>query len=264
MSKTIVLNVGLHKTGSTSLQELLKKNRSILSKEVHCLIHDDPKLVDLQRACKVFDRHPTQRNKKRLTTEWKKVLEYLKRESALRILISSEDLLGWLPKPRAGRSIYQNSATIISTLCNEVQDYSIEVVAYKRSGREWVDSLYRHLVRKGVTKLSGSEFHNLPDFKDGQALQDRIMSQIEAASGRKVTCLEMRDDVETRLGPGDGLLKYLGLSKELTSSLTPVCIQNQGIDSATAESIQELTPDWLPIGFRRTYVRRLVRKMMSA
>lgn len=253
--RRVILHLGFHKTGSSSVQELLRANRDRLAPRIACLIRKDPELRGLEAACKAFDRAPNLLTRARLRRQWRRLTGRLEDAAAETVIVSSEDLMGRIPSERDAAAIYSNSATIIGTLQGATPEVELHAVFYTRDGAAWRDSLYRHLVRTRSLGMSPEAFAALEKFRapDDALRQAAERVGAEVRGGLSLLCFE--DDLDTRLGPGTALLTLAGVSAAELAALRPVAQQNVGIDAHRVAEIRKTAPDWLPKPLRRAVVR---------
>lgn len=253
--RRVILHLGFHKTGSSSVQELLRRNRARLAPHVACAIQKDPALRPLEAACKAYDRAPHRLNRLRLRRAWRRLAARLAALPAEAAIVSSEDLMGRIPSDRDGEAVYARSAAIIGALQEATPELRLDVAFYSRDGVKWRDSLYRHLVRTRSLALTAGDFAALEKFRDPDAALRQAAERVGARVAGETALLSFEDDLGARLGPGTALLALAGVGPEVMEGLEPVDQQNVGIDAGRVAAIQKAAPGWLPKPLRRAVVR---------
>ncbi len=142
----IVFHIGPHKTGTTSIQALLRTNRRRLRPSCHILLAKDPPLRGFLNKT---NRASRKGNTKGLASGLKSSAEAIAAEALTHplTLVSSEDLMGRLPT-RFGRvGLYPLAAPLLSSLSSACRNLGVDAtfVIYQRDMDSWTESLIRQL-----------------------------------------------------------------------------------------------------------------------
>lgn len=257
--KTIFLHCGFHKTGSTSLQALLRANRPALQGRLGILVQGDKALRGLERSCRSFDRHPGPVNSKAIAEAWHAILAIVSQGPDVWI-ISTEDVLGRIPSSRDRADIYANAPQILRLVCAFSPQVDIRVCAYLRQPSDWVDSIHRHLVRTRGLAARAEDFRTLRKFSAAPDPLEDAKRRIEAVLTLPIYRFTLEGESKERLGPGTGLLRLAGLTEAEIATLALVPRQNEGLDRATLDHLSKPAMLWLPAFIRRMVIKRILRK----
>jgi len=138
------IHIGIHKTGSTSIQRSLDRYRY---KNLRYGVGYIPMTSIFNKFTNVYDYDDDLVNESRLTID-----DYIKQHPGInKFVISSENLCG------DARNGYLNSKNIAKMLYQVTLDYKVKLVIYIRRQDQFVESLYAHLLERG-------EFINFQDF----------------------------------------------------------------------------------------------------
>lgn len=262
--RTIHLHLGFHKTGSTSLQELLRVNRGRLGADTLCFVQYDPELRPVEAACKRYDRKPTPGNARALHKAWVRLMDRCARSGAARILISSENLSGRIPSLRDTAPPYAATGAILGILAGASAPARLEATLYLRDGWAWLDSLARHLARTRGETRTARDLAATEKFAHPETLLSEAAARIAAEAGFAVHTLAFEDDLNARLGPGESWLRQTGISDALLAGLEPVSAQNPGLSQAATEALQRPWMRLLPRKLRAAALRRRAGRLRGS
>lgn len=97
MSRRIVIHAGFHKTGTTTLQETLALNATMLLPHVECYLQHGALISSLARAVLDFSGNRCKDTKADITTCAKTFFTLIDQDDPRPVLISSESLAGHFP-----------------------------------------------------------------------------------------------------------------------------------------------------------------------
>lgn len=138
----IVIHAGFHKTGTSSVQAMLDKNRRILSRQLQLFLRPD--FEDLAAAAREFSVKP---NEERLTEVIRAAAVFfdgLDPEDPRPILMSSEDLSGHMPG-RHGLDRYDAASLVMSQLAEAArlrfgESCKVQFYFSTRAREDWLRS----------------------------------------------------------------------------------------------------------------------------
>lgn len=251
----VVLHLGFHKTGTSSVQALLRANADRMPAGVAVLVQADPRLKPLEEACRAADAGRL--DLVAVEAESQRLLGVLAAGPAT-WLVSSEDLLGRIPSSRDGTEVYGNAPAILAALARGLAGAELSGIVYTRDHAPWVDSLYRHLLRTRGVRMRGSDFAALPKFAPG--CLDAAAERLAQGAPFPVALRRFEDDLSEPPGPGRAYLLAAGLSPDHLARLAPVPRQNPGIGAADVAFMERPLLMALPRRLRKAILdRRLGR-----
>lgn len=163
--KKIIFHVGFHKTGSTSIQNWLDSNSSVLQNEIHIYNLTDGSTGQLKLSANQFDisgftDENLNRFKKACIALERQVLSYRQDK----VLYTDEQLFG-MPlgfsfgnKNRVQREIYPNAQQIFKLICEHFHNFQVEFIIYKRENKAWFKSIWNQMYKQKATALSFEEY----------------------------------------------------------------------------------------------------------
>ncbi|MEM1267278.1 MAG: hypothetical protein AAGI50_14795 [Pseudomonadota bacterium] len=215
--RRITVHIGPHKTGSTSIQEMLRLNAWKLRPLVRVVPRSDP---ILGAFCAISRQHHTE-------AEVQDAAPALRREAARlarscrhvdHALISHEDILGGRPTVRGRMGLYPGAARRLGLLIDGMtaEGASVAVVFYVRTYAEWTQSLQRDLGRR-ATPLPSRRFVRRYDLAEGWG---PVLAALRNVVGpERLTLADFAADRdEGRMGAG--LLRLVGVDEAALAALS--------------------------------------------
>lgn len=236
--RKIVLHLGVHKTGTTTIQRTLQVSRSRLPINTEVVPRTNKRLAEMAAITNdirnVADAEAASTALELLATQLAGNFSMVER-----LLISHEDLLGVLPGKGDIKGLYPFAETFLPPLISGLQKMgaSVEVVIYVRDFKDWQRSIFRHLNRADPTRRYAprkfAERHDLPG--NWSVFRSQIAT---ALSSVPVHFVQFEDDRSTGT-LGTALYRYLGLSVEERSRLHSLPAQNVSIEDAADLGIEK-------------------------
>ena len=209
MPKRIVIHAGFHKTGTTTIQKMLRHNNQLLRPDIQVVLRDG--MVRLCEAARAYSVSKSALDLGLVQFETAETLQKFTDFSGT-FLLSSEDLSGHMPGRRALKS-YASAPKIFNAIYSAAAEVfsGVEVSFFfgTRASKPWLSSCYvQHLQATRIT----------------QSMQDYAMSYIGSAQLDKVVdatrntvphafvvSSALEDCSLFKLGPLDPLLNHLGV-----------------------------------------------------
>ncbi|NBC04494.1 MAG: hypothetical protein GVY20_12420 [Bacteroidetes bacterium] len=141
--ENLYIHIGTQKTGSTTLQTILSKNKQKLLKEGICYLGRFPKLARRIRTITQFDEVLA----KELNTEIRRAIDSDLRKGLRSYVISNEKFSG-------DKMIsYRNAEAVAGTLKYAVEDlsFNLKIIIYLRRQDTYIESTYAQKVYSGYT-----------------------------------------------------------------------------------------------------------------
>ena len=136
----LFLHIGLHKTGTSSLQESLIKNKNFLKNENIIVLSDLPNMIELSK-----EKPSNDSLVKKCILELNEKISRYNSTKPIKIIISNEGLSG---NPYKG---YQNTKGIAENLSKITNGINTKVIIYLRKQDEFIESLYIQSIKEGKT-----------------------------------------------------------------------------------------------------------------
>lgn len=215
----IVLHAGFHKTGTTSVQHMLRDNARPLARQIRAQGRADAE--PLCEAARAYSIRPNPLDEALLISEAAQYFASLDSDDPRPVLLSSEDLSGHMPGRHdlRGYRAAPIMARIARALAEVWPDAQLTVVFSTRAHDAWVRSCWSQHVR-------GTRFTtDWPDYAATyQPLADlpgTVAAVAEALPGHQVTSFDIADCADRPLGPLDPILDLLGVTEKLRARLKP-------------------------------------------
>ena len=238
-TRPLVIHAGFHKTGTSSLQQTLKANRTALKR--HCNLLLKPRLKDILHATRGYStwRDPLTRAKMvhRADTFLAEQLAYRHRG----LILSAEELAGHMP----GRdAICDYSAALIllpelvAAFHRRYRAPDLHVVFTTRSAQSWLTSAYWEHVKSSSMTLSQDEFTTrFAPAARFDALLDDLAAKIAPIPLHRIP---LEDWANTPLGLAEPVLRLQGVPDDTLQTLAPIPPVNTRLPGALLQELLDL------------------------
>ena len=211
MTRRIVIHAGFHKTGTTSVQSMLRENADALAPHVDVYLKDG--FEDLTTKARAFSVDPQE---KTLAQVAKAAAGFFARRDAddpRPILMSSEDLSGHMPG-RHGLDCYDSAGLVMRCISVSAyacfgQDADVTFYFSTRDRGTWLRSTWWQNLRSTRLTLGFDEYAKR--FDDAQTLDDVLSEVAHDVAPARVTSRRIEDIGSGPLGPLDAVLDLLAL-----------------------------------------------------
>ena len=242
----MVIHAGFHKTGTSTVQRMLKQNRRLIIPEARFFDH-----THMPAVCESARAYSVSRDLLDLlafTYELGEFLTGLKRKLDRNICISSENLVGNIPG-RKGLKSYDAAPILMKAFVHTVGRIlprPPEMIFYfsTRSPQPWLKSCHsQHLRAVRMTK-SAAEY---AETFAASAELDRIIDMVRlAVVPHKVATASLEDIGDLPLGPVTPILDLLEISQDLRNQMTLVPATNQALPDALSEEFLRINRSDMP------------------
>ncbi|SLN37128.1 hypothetical protein [Roseisalinus antarcticus] len=233
----LLLHPGFHKTGTSSAQHLLWRNRALLAP--HVTIYQLRHLRDAAKLCMGFSRTGNPLLLLDLVEALNAALVETPEDK--HILLTCEGLSGHLPgwPGVADYGAARIAASYLTGYLAERFPGHVPTLIYTtRAPESWLWSAWRHhLIGQRLTAGWDEFAETLRGAADLTAVAAEIAGALDPLPVQTLPLEEAQTDPR---GPGGALLTPLGLPPELTEALVPVGHGNRGPDAALAEALLAL------------------------
>jgi hypothetical protein len=230
MPRRIVIHAGFHKTGTSSVQQVLRENRQVLKPELAMRLKGQMK--DLMHATRGYSTWRDPFTLAKATTRFGAVLDGLTAMPRRCLVISAEELSGHMPG-RSGLSDYSAAPILLEQFSEQISARfpRAEQVVYfsTRDPKSWMKSAYWEHVKSSSLTLDFTDFTKT--YQSASDL-DHIVEQVRNALNIEVFSTRLEECSTLRLGPADPLLDLCDISSGLRDKITPQPKKNQRFDDA--------------------------------
>lgn len=189
----LIFHTGFHKTGTTSLQHILRDNAETIA--AHLRVYTNTQLRQLANATLAYSTDTTPQRLKRVRILLQEFLASLDLDDPRPVLVSSEDLCGHLPG-HFNVTAYAAAPVLMRALTNTTRrrfgdKVDLHLAISTRRPESWLRSCYSHNLR--VLRLTDS----FADYKKTYALAanlDQVVTDIRSKVGQTpVHAIAMED-----------------------------------------------------------------------
>ncbi|WP_292263811.1 hypothetical protein [Marivita sp.] len=235
MTTRIVIHAGFHKTGTTSVQSMLRENASVLEPHVRVFLKEA--FDGLTESARAFSIDPKKKTLAAVTRAAVAFFETVDRKDPRPILMSSEDLSGHMPG-RHGLECYDSAGLVMKCLSDAAfrrfgNDTDLTFYFSTRMREPWLRSTWWQNLRS--TRLT-DDFETYSNQFDAARSLDDILEEIaHDVAPARVTSFLLEDAATLPLGPLDPLVTLLELTeldRDAVVVLPPENVQpDLGIDA---------------------------------
>ena len=249
MPRRIVLHAGFHKTGTSTVQQVLRANRSVLQPEVAVRLKGQ--MTDLMHATRGYSTWRDPLTLAKATTRFGAVLDGLVLMPRRVLVISAEELSGHMPG-RAKLADYSAAPILLQRFSEEISarfPKAEQVICFStRDPDAWLKSAYWEHVKSSSMML---DYDTFIDTYRYAADFEHIIALVRNSVNVDVYDIPLEACSDLPLGPADPLLDFCDISNELRMKLIPVPAKNQRMDDAVLLAL---------LAANRAYADRVERK----
>lgn len=215
----VLLHAGFHKTGTTSAQDFLDRNRALIRPYAAILLH--PPLTSVAHWVRDYALLPDRRRLQVITEEF---AEALAREplDGRDLIISHEELCGPMPLGDAAQA-YPHAVPLLGALIAAFWGAGLTDLHLHFSLRdqaEWVNSVYSHQVRKQSKVRLTEDRDRFTARLMACRLEDQVAAIRAALPDIPITASDLAQ-AEGVFGPAQPFVAFLRLPPVVTARLSP-------------------------------------------
>lgn len=264
MTTRIVIHAGFHKTGTTSVQSMLRENAAIFEPYLRVFLKDSfEDLTDKARAFSIDPKEKTLASVAKAATAFFKEVDTADPRP---ILMSSEDLSGHMPG-RHGLECYDSAGLVMKCLADATfsrfgKNTDLTFYFSTRNRETWLRSTWWQNLRS--TRLTDDFQTYVGQFNEAHTLDDILEEIATDVSPARVTSFALEDSTDLPVGPLDPLLTLLdleGLDRSTVRVLPPENVQpDLGIDAVFLALNQSDLPE-KDVQEAKRVIRRMARRL---
>ena len=228
----VIVHAGFHKTGTTSLQTYLRRNRKLLGSYAAIYLKED--FLDAGNAGRIYGLKPYPWRLRRFRRRLRKFLNSIPDERV--IFLSWEGFSGVMPGHRrsGGRSVRDMARTgkplaraIVKELKARFGPTTDITFFYTLREREaWINSVYGHIVRSIRLTMDFDTFRTgLPKLPH---LKDEAEQIAKAIAPVPVVTVNLEEMTTKAQGPAYGALQLIGVPEDVIAALPAAQKVNAG------------------------------------
>ena len=235
----VILHAGFHKTGTTTVQNTLRRNRPLLKRHLRVVLR--PGMVPVCEAARAWSVDRDEMTLALLRYELAQLAEGWKADDPRPILVASEDLGGHMPG-RRGLQAYDAAPhlmrTIAETLTEVHPDAEITFFFSTRAAAPWLASCHAQHLRAVRMTLDQDAYAAR---YAGSADLEGIVAEIETAVTPHPVFFEPLEQSRDRpLGPLDPLLRIAKTPPDLSRRIVTLPPANASLPAAARERLLAL------------------------
>lgn len=215
----VLLHAGFHKTGTTSVQDFLHRNRRLIRPQAQIVLH--PPLAEVARWIRDYDLLPDPQRLQVITEEVARALSDL-RLNGRDLIISHEELAGPMPLGQSALP-YPHAVPLLRAVIaglSRLGPVNLRLHFTTRPQADWVASIYGHQIRK-QTKVRLTEGRDSFSVRlMAGRLEDQLAAIRAGLPGIALTSSDLSQQ-GTRFGPAQPFVDFLRLPEKVQAQLSP-------------------------------------------
>ncbi len=242
----MLIHPGFHKTGTTSVQKMLIRNKKRISQETHVFLHRH-----IQPVCEWARAYSASRETYDLVGYTLELTEFLQRlidAPRMHVCISAEDLLGHMPG-RRGLTSYDAAPVLMKTFVETVENvlpFQMEMIFYfsVRDAEPWLKSCHSQHLR--TVKMELDEAQYIEAYRDSARL-GRVIDLVRVAvAPHRVEWGRLEDTRDLRLGPLEPIIDLLEISSVKRAQIKTLPPQNEALPDSLRQEFLRINRSDMP------------------
>ncbi|MDK3020278.1 hypothetical protein [Pseudodonghicola flavimaris] len=257
MPRAIVIHAGFHKTGTSTLQQVLKHNRAALKPHVRPLL--GPEMPEVLRAARGFSTWRDPFSLDKFAHRFRDRLARLPGMPRRVLCLSAEELSGHLPG-REGIPDYGAAPILAAEMARIVTELHpgtpLRYVLGLRQPEPWLRSAYwEHVKSSSMTRDWDDFARTTRPGADLEAAADAVAAALPCP----LTRIRLEDCAGQPLGPAAPLLRLCELPEPALAALTPVPPANTRAGDAVLLELLAANRDYTDRDARKAAKRAILK-----
>ena len=256
MPRAIVIHPGFHKTGTSTLQQVLRRNRPVLKGHMRIVLKGE--MTDLIHAARGYSTWRDPFTLDKFAHRFHALLERVGRMPKRVLCISAEELSGHLPG-RAGIPDYAAASVLAAEMVRVAGKVypraPVQFYLTLRDPEPWLRSAYWEHVKASSMTLDWTEFAAAT--RQGADLA-AAADAVEAAVPGPVVRQRLEASADDPLGPARRLLDLCGIPGEVHRGLEPVPPANTRHDDGVLLALLAANRDYTDRDARQAAKRAIL------
>lgn len=238
MPRKIVIHAGFHKTGTSTVQALLRANRKALLGAV--AIRLKGQMQELIHATRAYSTHTTRDALDKVSRRFDALMAALPGMPRRTLLLSAEELSGHMPG-RSALADYGAAPVLMYLYWQRAQaafPHTPVVFCFSTRARaEWCRSAWGEHVKSSGMTLEFAQFAaQYPNACDLEAIVQEVRRRVPAP----VHSFALEDCARLLHGPADPVLDLCDISCDLRATIAPHPFQNARLDDETLAALLDI------------------------
>lgn len=238
MPRKIVFHAGFHKTGTSTVQAVLRANRKALMPAL--AIRLKGQMQELMSAARGYSTYCTNDALDKVSRRFDTLLAELPDMPRRTLLLSAEELSGHMPG-RGALADYSAAPVLANLFWSRAQqaypDAQVLFCYATRAPASWLKSGWAEHVKSSTMTLDFAAFcARYPDAPNLQTILDDIRQKVPAP----VHSYALEECSDLPLGPADPVLDHCDIPDALRAALTPQPPQNKRLSEDTLAALLEI------------------------
>lgn len=238
MPRKIIIHAGFHKTGTSTIQAVLRANRKALMPVLAIRLKGQMK--ELISASRGYSTYRTATALEKVDLRFDALLTDLPGMPRRTLVLSAEELSGHMPG-RGELSDYSAAPVLMYQYWHYAQirfpHADISFCLTLRRPDAWQFSAWAEHVKSSGMTLDFAEFCDR--YTDAHKL-DQIVSEVRRRVPAPVHTYTLEECANRTLGPADPLLDLCDVPDDIRARLTPQRPQNTGLDERTLAALLDI------------------------
>ncbi|MEO0937838.1 MAG: hypothetical protein AAFY38_06765 [Pseudomonadota bacterium] len=230
MPRRVVLHIGLHKTGTSSVQAVLRANRAALKR--HAALRLKPQIKELLHGARGYSTWRDPLSLAKTARRFDAMLSELRGMPRRVLIVSAEELSGHMPG-RGDLMDYGAAPELVRVYAKAVRkrfpETELAIYAGVRGAESWLRSAYWEHVKSSSLTL---DYDTFADRYAAAADFGAVLARVSERAAVEVKGGALEGFEVERLGPAAGLLAACDLPGGVIDNLTPAPAANTRLPEA--------------------------------
>lgn len=226
------VHLGYHKTGTTSIQQILMINKNLLSR-YHIVNQRDQSSQAARVSCQKLLGRPTDQ----ISGSIQEIVEAFNAIDAAAgekpIIISDEEIFGFIPGRHGYWKLYDKAGVIMQAIAVAFPQREVRFFAYTRPIFPWLVSVHTEAVKNHHLKLGLEDFLKALDF-EGDLVTRSDSLRAEVCHNSFVTA-DMSVDKNQPLGLGSAMFRWAELTEDEIAAMQLPNRENESVPADMKE-----------------------------
>ena len=263
--RTVFIHPGLHKTGSTAIQQRLRRGATSVAGRLQVFSRLDKGSNNLSLPCRRY--HTARwldqpRQARKAANDIKAaVAGFLEQvdPNGPAVLLTDEFLSGKMVGLSDCWELFPYLPEIAEILLEALQPADVKFVVYIRDLERWKKSAYNQSVRTDFVSLSYEDW--AASISEDQSLETPVVALKDRVGHDRVIQVVMEEDAKEETGLGTALFREVGLPFDVIAHLPAVSSANESFPPRALEFVRRLNEFEHEPPVRRALIRAIRRNL---